>query len=127
MAVVPFSGPRGQPMPDIDPSFVQMAGATLYEEQKAQAFEQGNIDLNNRPKVKNADGSTSTVRSITIGEGDDTIVIPTVVGDAVVSNDEAIAHYKKTGEHLGKFRSQKAADDYAERLHKDQAKQYGLE
>jgi hypothetical protein len=84
----------------------------------------GNIDLHNRPVVHNPDGSISTVRSITVGFGDKTYVLPTVVGGKVVSNREAIDHFRQTGEHLGAYDKQKDAEDYSQRLHEEQAKEY---
>lgn len=86
----------------------------------------GNIDLTKRPKVKNPDGSYSTVRTITItddeGKG---INIPTVIGNQVVSPQEAINHFKKTKQHLGVYRTEKEALDAAEKLHKEQEQMYG--
>jgi hypothetical protein len=89
----------------------------------------GNINLNNRPVVKNRDGSISTVRSISMTEGRVTVLIPTVIRNPdgtgkIVSNREAWRHYQRTGEHLGKFSSIEDADVYAENLHNDQAAQY---
>ena len=92
-------------------------------------LEKGNIDLTNRPIVENSDGSISTVRSITITDGKTAVLIPSVIRrpdgtGKVVSNNDAIKHYRKTGEHLGKFNSIKNANSYAEQLHQDQAKRY---
>ena len=89
----------------------------------------GNIDLNNRPVVKNRDGSISTVRSITITEGNTAVVIPTVIkrpnGSGVIVNDqEAIKYYQRSGQHLGKFSNIRDADTYAQNLHNQQAVQY---
>ena|SRR5215469_6778905 len=85
----------------------------------------GNIDLHNRPVVKNPDGSISTVRSITITDDQGrAVLIPTVVGNKVVSDKEAIKEYQRTGQHLGIFSSEKAADAYAKTLHEQQAKEY---
>lgn len=85
----------------------------------------GNIDLSRRPIVHNPDGSISTVRSISIGlDNGQTALIPTVVGNRVVSNDAAIAHYLATGQHLGIFNDENLANRYAENLHAAQAAEY---
>jgi hypothetical protein len=73
--------------------------------------------------VKNPDGTTSTVRSLGVNIDGKEVLIPTVVGDRVVSDNEAIAAYKKTGQHLGIFKDAKSATTYAEQLHRDQAAQ----
>lgn len=84
----------------------------------------GNIDIHKRPIVHNPDGSISTVRSITVGFDDGVYVLPTVVGDKVVSDQEAIQHFRDSGEHLGVFKTEKQAIDYAKRLHLEQQKEY---
>lgn len=84
----------------------------------------GNIDLNARPVVKNPDGSISTERSFSIGVNGKEVLIPQVVGGKLVSQQEAIDHFKKTGENLGTFDSPDAANAYAEGLHNRQDSTY---
>ena len=87
--------------------------------------EPGNINLHDRPRVVNADGSVSTVRSMTIDDESGSVNIPTVSEDGrIMSNDEAVDQYRQTGRHLGKYSDTDAAVRAAESLHEDQAAEY---
>ena len=86
--------------------------------------EAGNIDLRKQPRVKNPDGTTSTVRSMSINEDGVEILIPTVAHDGrgVLSDDAAIAQWHKSKKHLGKFKTPEAATRYAKQLHESYAR-----
>ncbi|MBT0443832.1 hypothetical protein [Morganella morganii] len=87
--------------------------------------QQGNINLMNRPKVQNEDGSVSTVRTISVGTDEGEVLLPTVSDDGkLLTDDEAIALYEKTGKHLGIFDNPDDATAYAEQLHNQQEQLY---
>lgn len=87
----------------------------------------GNIDLLARPQVRNSDGSVSTVRSMSFSEDGKEILIPTVSNDGrILSDQEAIDAYHKTGKFLGIFDDAKSANAYAKQLHQQQAGYYGV-
>jgi hypothetical protein len=104
----------------IDSHNKQAAAAREYDER----YGLGNIDLHDRPVVNNEDGSISTVRSMSFSDNGQEILVPTVVNGRLLSSDDAIAEYHKTGKYLGKFKTIKEANNYAERLHKKQQKYY---
>lgn len=95
--------------------------------------EKGNLNIDNRPTVKNDDGSYSTEYSTSFEDKGKEVLVPTIVnGKFLTPNGKkppegsaaekqmfknAFAHYKQTGEHLGKFSSPAAADAYAIKLH----------
>lgn len=81
----------------------------------------GNIDLYDRPEVKNPDGSVSTVLSFSRGTDDGEVLVPQIVNGKRVSQDQAWQHYLQTGQHLGIFSTPEAADAYATQLHNDYA------
>lgn len=86
----------------------------------------GNIDLANRPVVKNQDGSISTVRSMSFGEDGKEILVPTVSPDGrILSDQEAIDQYHQSGQNLGVFANPNDATAYAQTLHNQQAGMYG--
>lgn len=90
----------------------------------------GNIDLFTRPGVNN-EGSLSTVNSY--GFLDEKIkkevLIPTVVwvnGEGVLLSDvDAVKHYGKYGEHLGKFETSAESTAMALLIHTQQEEYYG--
>lgn len=86
----------------------------------------GNIDLFHRPVVMNPDGTVSTVLSATFTNADGSaVLLPRVSPNGtIMSNDVAMALYKQTGQNLGTFSSEAAANTYAESLHLQQAQYY---
>ena len=92
----------------------------------AGQLEPGNIDLHNRPVVRNPDGSISTVRSMSANFDGREYLIPTVAADGsgILSDEDAIQQYRRTGQHLGVFDTPDNATAYAESLHNEQAQEY---
>lgn len=83
----------------------------------AGPVQQGNIDLTSRPRVNNADGTFSTLRSISIGTDQGEVLIPTIAPDGrQMSQEEAIAEYRRSGKHLGIFRTPEEATDAAKAI-----------
>jgi hypothetical protein len=78
---------------------------------------EGNIDLENRPKVYDKNGNYETVKTMTIEQDGKTVLIPQIVNGKLLSKKEAIEHYKDTQEHLGIFKNEKEADEYDKQLH----------
>lgn len=93
-------------------------------------FYKGNIMLGNRPKVKNEDGSVSTIRSMTYTDAktNKQVLIPTVSDEGkIMSEKEAVQYWRKKGQNLGEYDTVEEANKAAEYLHRYQAKHYGLE
>jgi hypothetical protein len=93
----------------------------------------GNLDLTNRPIIKNEDGTHSSEYSTSFGTDKGEVLVPTVVNGKFLTPDgkkpkpgsaeekamfkRAQQHYEKTGEHLGIFDTPEHADAYANIVH----------
>ena len=82
-------------------------------------YGKGNIDLYNRPQIEMEDGSIATVMSL--GFYDDKInkevLVTMVTENGILTEDEAIDYYYKTGKYLGYFNSVAESNQYALNLH----------
>ena len=96
----------------------------------------GTINLNNRPRVKNEDGSISTIRSISYNEDGKEILIPTISNEGKLMGDEEAIQYwdneskklsAKLGRpvkfHLGMYDTVEEANEAADKIHRQQAGQ----
>ena len=87
----------------------------------------GNINLYKRPRVVNPDGSISTVRSMSFEDEGREVLVPTTAPGRdisgrgplgrIMSDSEAMARFRRTGEHLGMFDNPANATSYAGQLH----------
>lgn len=89
----------------------------------------GNIDLTNRPVLKNRNGSISTVDSRSYGIDGKEVLLPTIARGANgapmrMNDDQTVQRYRDTGEYLGKFDTVEESNAYAQALHKAQESQY---
>ena len=113
------------PLPRVGTGEIQGPVYTVGENVPGM-LEAGNIDLSNRPIVRNPDGTISTVRSIGVNLGGKEYLLPTVSDDGkILSTDEAVQQFRDTGKHLGVFDSPEASTNYAQSLHNQQAQAYG--
>ena len=84
-------------------------------------MEEGTLDLLRRPAVPNPEGGTSSIFSMSVGMDGKEYLIPRVSEDGkLMSENEAVDYFKKTGGHLGVFDSPKSATEYAKKLHLQQ-------
>lgn len=87
----------------------------------------GNTPLNNRPELRNPNGTTSTMSTASFGTDKGETLIPTVVNGKRLSNDDALGNYEKTGQHMGIFDTPENADNYAESMHRQFGPNYSAE
>jgi hypothetical protein len=69
----------------------------------------------NRPSYRDEEGGRRSEYKMGFNDGENEVLVPTVVGGKQLTEDEAIAQYERTGLHMGKFKTPEEAE-YASRL-----------
>lgn len=77
----------------------------------------GNVNLTGRPVLHNADGTISSEKSFSIGTDKGETLLPLIVNGKELTQQQAIDHYRQTGEHMGIFDTPENADAYATQVH----------
>ena len=111
------------------PQTVQTASKQKWTVGNIGQYGAGNIDLYDRPRYRNANGSISTVDSASYNIDGQEVLLPTVWNRNGTpyhsrNDEEILQHYRDTGEYLGKFSTVEEANDYAEKLHLEQQERY---
>jgi hypothetical protein len=107
-ATQPTTQPTGQPA---SAPATQPAGQPAGQPGPKGMLVAPTLDLTNRPRVKNADGTISTIRTIGIETDGKYVLVPTVSDDGrIMSNDEAFQQCRKTGKHVGIYDTKANAD-----------------
>lgn len=99
-------------MDDIDQIAFKRRGGNPFGMVRA-----GNIDLNNRPILRNLDGTISTERSFSRGTDQGEVLVPQIVNGRDLGEDDAWQHYLRSRENMGTFSSPEYADAYAQEVH----------
>jgi hypothetical protein len=107
----------------ISPKLKEMIENAKIKSSHANApgiLEVGNVNLYNRPGLPTPDkGYGNTFSGTHEIEGGRTVLLPHIVNGIKLSGKEAFEHFKKTGEHMGIFKSRKHADAFDKKLHED--------
>jgi hypothetical protein len=82
---------------------------------------QGNLDIADFPQVVKPDGKIEVVESVSVPMNGKHVLIPTQRQDGTkLTKEQALAEYKKTGEHLGIFQDPASAGAYSKHLNQVQ-------
>lgn len=102
---------------------VETEGGPPSEQDVMRTVGAGNVNLFAQPKVKNPDGTTSTVDSRSFNFDGQEVLLPSVTPDGrhLKTDEDVVAEYKKTGRYLGKFKTVNEANAYGKQLHEDYA------
>src|SRR5579864_10105 len=120
--------PADDTPPDEELSYQEKLKQELLQLQKMQGTLVGpqapTLDPGSQPAVQNPDGSISTVRTAGFNIDGKEVNLPTVSPEGkIMSNEEAIDQYRRTGKHLGRFDSVDEANAAARALHDQEEQQ----
>jgi hypothetical protein len=83
--------------------------------------EKGNLDPYERKVAYNPDGSISNMVTIGVGTDAGNTIIPSMVEAKQLTPQEAIAHWRNTGENFGTFKDQASMDTFDKTMHQKMA------